>query len=319
MNKNFSLDKKVKNWLLEGDPSVVFLTNKYLLNSSNEILLSLQEKAEKKGWIKRLLDLQADNYTWGNGLYSPKWISTHYTLLLLKRLEINPENDKCKKSTELLLEKGFFEKENCINFSKTDRGSDVCVTAMILMMLSYFKIYDKRMERFIDFLIHNQFNDGGWNCRLMDIHSSVHTTLSVLESFHEFKKHSDYKKSKIERMESEGKEFLLSHELFKSSRTGKVISKQFKMLSFPPRWKYDILKAMEYFSNSNTNYDERMEDAVKIIINKKRKDNTWPLQNKHPGLVFFDLEKTGSSSKINTLRVNRIIKNYFSKINHLLT
>lgn len=319
MNKNYSLDKKVKNWLLRGDPSVIFLTNKYLLNSSNEILLSLQEKAEKKGWIKSLLDLQADNYTWGNGLYSPKWISTHYTLLLLKRLEINPENVKCKKSAELLLEKGFFEKENCINFSKTDRGSDVCVTAMILMMLSYFKINDERMERIIDYLIQNQFKDGGWNCILKDNHSSVHTTLSVLESFQEFKKRSDYKKSEIERMESDGKEFLLSHELFKSSRTGKVISKQFKMLSFPPRWKYDILKSMEYFSNSNTSYEIRMGDAIKIIINKKRKDNTWPVQNKHPGLVFFDLEKTGAPSRINTLRVNRIIKHYYLEIYHLLT
>ena len=76
---------------------------------------------------------------------------------------------------------------------------------------------------------------------------------------------------------------------------------------------------MEYFSNSNTSYEIRMGDAIKIIINKKRKDNTWPVQNKHPGLVFFDLEKTGAPSRINTLRVNRLIKRYNSEINHLLS
>ncbi len=171
MNNQYYLDEKIKNWLLKGDPSIIFLTNKYLLNASSDKLLSFQKKAERSGWIKKLLDLQRNDYTWGNGLYSPKWISTHYTLLLLTRLEVNPKNNKCKNSARLLLEKGYFKRDKCINFSKSNRGSDVCVTAMILMMLSYFNIKDQRMERFIDYFIENQFKDGGWNCRLMDNHS----------------------------------------------------------------------------------------------------------------------------------------------------
>ncbi len=317
MNDHYFLDEEVKNWLLMGDPSVVFLTNKYLLNTLDDKLLSLQEKAESGGWIKELLDLQEKNFTWSNRLYSPKWTSTHYTLLLLTRLEVNPNNIKCASAARLLLNEGFYEKTNCISYGKTKKGCDVCVTAMLLAMLSYFKIVDKKMEKMIDFFIKTQFKDGGWNCRLMDTHSSVHTTLSVLESFHEFKKISDYKRESIERMEKDGQEFLLSHRLFKSSKTGKVMNEKFKLLSFPPRWKYDILKAMEYFSNADVNYDERMGDAIKIIMKKKRNDNTWPMQNRHPGLVFFDIEKVGESSRINTFRVNRVLKKYFTEIKGL--
>mgnify|MGYP001248370282 CR=1 FL=1 len=71
---------------------------------------------------------------------------------------------------------------------------------------------------------------------------------------------------------------------------------------------------MEYFSNADVNYDERMDDAIKIIMKKRRNDNTWTMQNRHPGLVFFDIEKVGESSRINTYRVNRVLKKYFSEI-----
>ena len=84
------------------------------------------------------------------------------------------------------------------------------------------------------------------------------------------------------------------------------------MLSFPTRWKYDILRALDYFSKREVPYDKRMDDAINIIKNKQRKDGTWPTQNKHPGLVHFDYEKTGAPSRINTLRALRVL-NYYNQ------
>lgn len=46
------------------------------------------------------------------------------------------------------------------------------------------------------------------------------------------------------------------------------------------------------------------------VVKKRRKDGTWTLQNKHPGLVHFDMEKTEESRRMNTLRVLRVLK-YF--------
>jgi hypothetical protein len=53
-----------------------------------------------------------------------------------------------------------------------------------------------------------------------------------------------------------------------------------------------------------------MEDAIQIVKSKRRKDGTWPVQAKHPGLVHFDLEPTGSASRFNTLRALRVLKTY---------
>jgi len=155
-------------------------------------------------------------------------------------------------------------------------------------------------------------NDKAWNCEILynATHSSVHTTISVLESFLEFSKISTYKKNEIKKATKDGQEFLLKHNLYKSDKTGKIISKKFTMLSFPSRWHYDILRALDYFQQSDFNRDDRIQDALNLLKTKQRKDGTWPLQEKHPGRVHFDMERSGKPSRWNTLRALRVLKKY---------
>jgi hypothetical protein len=80
------------------------------------------------------------------------------------------------------------------------------------------------------------------------------------------------------------------------------------MLSFPPRWYYDILRGLEYFSRSGAPRDSRLIDAIDLLTSKRRKDGRWPVQHKHPGLVFFDMEKAGEASRWNTLRALRVMR-----------
>ncbi len=82
------------------------------------------------------------------------------------------------------------------------------------------------------------------------------------------------------------------------------------MLSYPSRWKYDILRALDYFQFSGISYDPRMQDALDILKKKRRRDNTWPVQAKHPGQTHFDMEKTGGPSRWNTLRAMRVLKHF---------
>ena len=114
----------------------------------------------------------------------------------------------------------------------------------------------------------------------------------------------------LQKIRTESIEFILMHKLYKSDKTGEIIKKSFTMLSYPPRWKYDILRAFEALMNASVPYDERMDDALNVIHSKRRKDGTWPLQAKHQGKVHFDMEKPGQSSRWNTLRVLRVLKYY---------
>jgi len=70
------------------------------------------------------------------------------------------------------------------------------------------------------------------------------------------------------------------------------------MLSWPSRWRYDILRALDYFRAARSPYDTRMDDALEVLAKKRRADGRWPLQAKHPGRVHFDMEKAGEATDI---------------------
>jgi hypothetical protein len=82
------------------------------------------------------------------------------------------------------------------------------------------------------------------------------------------------------------------------------------MLSYPGRWKFDALRALDYFQSIKLPYDPRMSDGMNLLMKKKCKDGYWPVQQKYAGLVHFDMEQTGKASRWNTLLALRVLKQY---------
>jgi hypothetical protein len=82
------------------------------------------------------------------------------------------------------------------------------------------------------------------------------------------------------------------------------------MLSYPSRWRYDILRALDYFHSCAIEYDQRMSDAIEVLLKKRRKNGLWPVQARHIGKTHFEMEKTGEPSRWNTLRALRVLKKY---------
>lgn len=151
--------------------------------------------------------------------------------------------------------------------------------------------------------------DGGWNCEWDRgaSHSSFHTTTTVLEGLREYSHAGGERSLETEGAENRGQEFLLEHRLYRSHRTGKVVDGKMLMLSFPPRWKHDILRGLDYFWSANAPTDERLTNAAEVLVGKQRKDGTWPLQHRHPGRTWFEMEKPGQPSRWNTLRALRAL------------
>jgi hypothetical protein len=297
------------DWLLEGDIAIQFQTKRDLLDLNNGELLSLQNRISEEGWGKAFLN-KRDNKTglWGNGIYSPKWISTHYTLLDLKNLGLSQKNSFYIESSKILLDKLWF---NQGKIRKT-RYQDVCVCAMVISICSYAKIKSGKIYEIIDYILEKHYPDGGWNCNWEkeDKHSSLHTTLSVLEGIRDYLDYGgNYRVAELISRQNDAHEFLLLHQLYKSHRTKEVIDKKMLMFSYPNRWRYDILRCLDYFQSIDKPYDTRLDDAIEILI-KKRKNNKWPLQQKHAGKVHFDMEQTGRASRWNTLRALRVLKKY---------
>lgn len=316
--------RRIIDWLMEGDPAIRYQTLRDLREArpirgaGNGNAAAERARIAREGWGRRFMEAR-DPATgmWGGGMYSPKWVSTHYTLLDLMNLGIDPDSSGCghelKASASLLLEKGF-AKDDGIGFGITVRDSDLCVTGMVLGVLSFFGVRDPRMERLAAHILGLQLPDGGWNCAwsLGSEHYSAHTTISILEGLWAYAqvRGAAPDTAEIDTAMRRGRECLMEHRLFRSLRTGLPISGAFTMLSFPCRWHYDILRALDHFRAVGAPYDPRMEDALDILRQKRRADGTWPVQHRHQGLTHFEMEKPGTASRWNTLRALRVLDAY---------
>ena len=303
-------DESILKWLLTGDVAIQYQT---LRDLSNEDRIDLQLQIANRGWGKRFLDKRQANGHWGRKFYQPKWTSTHYTVLDLKNLNISPEIPEIIESINLILATRK-SPDGGINPAESIPNSDVCVNGMFLNYASYFQIKEKELESIIDFLLLQKMSDGGYNCYSNHsgaVHSSMHSTLSVMEGYVEYLKNGySYKKQLIESALLDAKSFLLLHRLYLSDRTGEIIHPEFLKMRYPRRWKYDILSALDLFQYAGFSWDERMRPALEILIGKRNKSGTWNLQAKLPGAFHFEMEKPGKTSRWNTLRMLRILKHY---------
>jgi hypothetical protein len=120
--------------------------------------------------------------------------------------------------------------------------------------------------------------------------------------------HRGRKTRAIRAAQRRGREFLLTHRFFRSHRTGRVIKPEFIRFSFPPRWHYDILRALDHFQAVDAPRDHRLSESIDIVRGRRRQDGRWPLQHSYEGKTYFQLERPGAPGRWNTLRALRVLQ-----------
>jgi len=303
------------DWLLDSDPSVKWKVQRDLLDCDEKEFNETRRLISTEGWGRELLSCQnTDTGLWAGGIYGPKWKSTTYTMLSLMRMGLCPDNKQALNACKVFLDKGHY-KDGGINFFKSMSVSELCVSGLILQVLSYFDIEDDRIHSIPEYLLDCQRSDGGWNCddyRYEVKHSSFHTTINVMEGLLKYTKKYNRHSSDIKKSLDAAVEFLLEHEVYKSSTTKEVFDTRMTYMAYPHRWKYDAFRFLDFLVDFDFGYDERIEDAICLLLKKRKKDGFWRMQGKYTGKVFFDFEPYGKISKINTHRALRILKWYES-------
>jgi len=302
------------NWLLAGDVAIQYQVYRDLLDEERpDLRARLRARIASEGWGAQFLQARQPEGHWGRGFYQTKWISSHYTLLDLKHLGITPEHPQIRESIHHILAH-HKSADGGVNPAKTIQASEVCVNGMFLNYACYFRMPAEPLQSIVDFLIGVQMPDGGFNCESNQhgaAHSSLHSTISVLEGIAEYLANGyAYRAAELNVIAGQAQEFILLHRLFRSDHTGEIIHPRFLMLSYPSRWFYDILRALDYFRSAGVAYDPRMQDALDVLTQKRRQDGSWPLQARHPGQTHFDMEKPGQPSRWNTLRALRVFKHF---------
>jgi hypothetical protein len=302
----------VISWLMEGDPAIRWQAMRDLLDAPEEKWRAERRRTQNEGWGKQLLAKQGADGVWGGGLYSPKWISSTYTLLALVDIGLPPDCEPARRGTQIALDGLYGTAADDALYQRTNTY-DQCVSGMLVQLAAYFGIAADRVNLMVTSLIENCTPDGGWNCRIkrrpFPHHSSFHTTINVLEGLRGTVERGIYAGNKaVLAAEAGAREMLLNHKLFRSHRTGRIIDERWMLLSYPPRWHYDVLRALDYFRRSGAGCDPRLQESIDLLICRRRPDGRWPLQHKHRARAYFDMERTGGPSRWNTLRALRVLK-----------
>lgn len=299
----------VIEWLKQGDICINYLVSRYL-----------EEKKvvqRNKGYIKTYLQkYDKETKMWGKGLYSPKWISSTYTLLDLVNLEaaIDPRMVEAYEVLRAKLVKIY-------TLNPADKRTlDLCIVGMLIKIGSYLKVDIETHKELIDFVIYTVNEDGAWNCyyNYRDYStSSLHTTINILEGLALYKQNGyTYRINELDKLIQSSEEFILKKKLFRSRRTNHLIHESFIEIHYPVRWKYDIFRAMEYFCDVKKAYDQRMDEAMSYI-QKYLLKGIVPKGKTYQGQVHFKME-LDDFRRINTLRLLRIVKYYDEDFYHKL-
>jgi hypothetical protein len=290
----------VLDWLLDSDPAIRWQVLRDLVDAPAAAVAAERSRVATEGWGASLLALQGDDGQWAGGACFPggsfnwraenagqPWTATPARI----RRAVAAVRDHCRWEHA---GQPFFSGE-----------VEPCINGRVVTLGSYF---DQDVRGVVKRLLGEQLEDGGWNCEAENgsVRSSFATTINVLEGLLAHEQATGGTAASIA-ARRRGEEYLLDRNLFRRKSTGDVVNPAWLQCSFPPRWHYDVLRALEYFRAA------RMDEAIALLRSKQQLDGTWLLEHTHPGKVHFSLEEgDGRPSRWNTLRAMRVLRWYQS-------
>nr|MBC7245235.1 hypothetical protein [Chloroflexota bacterium] len=332
-------------WLLEPDnPSVRYLTLRYLLahpEDDTEVQMTRSAIASSP-LAMHVFTRQAPGGYWGDPIspYLPKYKSTYWTLMLLGNLGLHRTEKHVQRAVEYIFcfqqpeggfaefgEEGAWREYRYVTQRRQGHGKQPhepqtlvadlvhqmtlsCLTGNMVATLFRLGYCDEpRLWRAVDWLVSIQYGDGGWLCpywkaHVRDRHSCFHGTICALEGLAEIP--PDRRSSQVQQTLARGAEFLLMHHLYRSDHHGwQVINPKWLELTFPWFWGYSILRGLWVLTRLGVS-DERTEDALAVLREKRRGDGRWILE-RAPSPMQATLEKKGQPSKWVTLKALEVL------------
>jgi prenyltransferase beta subunit len=336
--------KATVEWLLERtNPSVSYFTLRDICGKSenDSQVMSAKRAILESKIVKRIFHKQKPQGYWEEPAnpYSPKYKSSYWQIMTLSQLGADKTNEKVKEACEYIFQfqhkdggfssytKETASKEYALLMKKGKKlplhdewvSSKVfehqysCLTgnmAAALVRIGYSN--DSRVRHALEWLVKIQNEDGGWLCpywkaHVRDKHGCFYGTICPLEAFSEVKK--EYWSKEMQRTVERGAEFLLMHHLFKADHHDYgVINKSWLKFSFPWFYGYSILRGLDVLTKLGYIDDERLKDAVEILMQKQQRSGTWVLESAPIGRMQVNLEAKGKSSKWITLIALRVLK-----------
>ena len=295
----------VIDWLLDGDPSVRWQVMRDLTATRAEVVAAERARVASEGWGLTLLEQQRPDGQWGDGVVHPFWWTNMYTLVFLRDLGVDPASARVRAAIDLVRDNVTFGPE--FGNSPFFEGEvEPCINGRVVALGAYFGV---RSDRLVDRLLGEQLADGGWNCEAErgSVRSSFHTTVCVLEGLLAYE-NAFGATSVVTDARTRGEEYLLERRLLRRLSTGEIIKPEWTQLAFPPLWHYDVLRALDYLRAAGVPPDERVEEAIALVLERRQEDGRWLLDRRHERTLHEELAgSVGAPNRWITLRAIRVL------------
>jgi hypothetical protein len=293
------------DWLLDSDPAISWQVMRDLADAPEDAFVAERARVPYVGVGAEILASQGEDGAW-HRTGAPDWLPTLFTMQLLRATGID-RLDPAVESAVSRLQSGFRWHADFGAKPFFEGEVEPCINGGALALGAFFGHPTESLARR---LISEQLEDGGWNCdapRKSSV-SSYHTTLCVLEGLLEYERATG-PAPQITAVRRRGEEYLLKRALSRRLSTGEVASPGFLKFSFPPRYEYDVLRALDYLRASGVEPDPRIKDAIGVVQRSRQADGRWLLDGAHQEAVAIKLgEVVGEPSRWNTLRALRVLR-----------
>ena len=292
------------DWLLDSDPAIRFQALRDLTDASAEILASERMRIPREGLGARILASQGADGAWHRP-DEPDWLPTLFTMQLLRSTGVDPADSEVG-SAVIRLAQGFRWDQEFGSKPFFEGEVEPCINGGALALGGYFGHRSASLARR---LLDKQLGDGGWNCESpRSSRSSFHSTICVLEGLLEYERAAG-STPELTEARGRGEEYLLERSLLRRRSTGEVVSPAFLEFAYPPRYAYDVLRALDYFRERGGPPDPRLDEALSVVDRKRQADGRWLLDRTHPEALAIPFhESVGEPSRWNTLRALRVLR-----------
>jgi hypothetical protein len=276
----------VITWLLDADPSIRWQVMRDLTDTPTEIVAAERARVASEGWGARLLDEQRPDGQWGDGVTTPFWWSNMYTLVFLRDFGVDPANARVRAAIDLVRSRVIWGAG--FGNSPFFRGEvEPCINGRVVALGAYF---GEPSHPLVERLLREQLEDGGWNCEAErgSVRSSFHTTICVLEGLLAFEQAFGATPA-ITDARRRAQEYLLDRHLLRRLSTGEIIDPTWTQFAFPPLWRYDVLRALEYLRAAGVAPDARVDEAIAIVRERRQIDGRWLLDLRHRDTLHEDM------------------------------
>lgn len=330
LKTSLSVPSSTLDWLLEpDDPSVRYFTLRELLGETESSSPVRQARRDlmSRGRVPVILARQKPAGNWGRAedfYQRSKYKGTVWTLILLATLGADGADPRLKRACEFILSRSQEPKSGGFAHLGAARGGGrrsaviPCLTGNMLWCLIRFGFLDDaRVERGIAWMSSTLRCDDRdtrpprvWPYSGYEMCWGRHTCLDgVVKPLKALAEVPPARRSaEVRQAMDRAVDFLLRHRLYERSHAlGRPAKPKWLKLGHPLMWDTDALEMLDLMTRLGCR-DERLRDAVELILSKRDERARWSLEETYEGRYIVPMGKKGSPSKWVTLRALAALK-----------